>query len=88
MSWKQVIKSTKSGPAKYHTSIVDIEAFEREAWSTGIPVTNEKNWKVKKYDTIIGATEGKETYYVRIECSADTIHGHPISESEYNKLLK
>ena len=88
MSWKQVIKTTKSGPAKYHTSIENIEAFEREAWSTGIAVTNGKNWRVKKYDTIIGATEGKETYYTRIECSANTIHGHPISKAEYNKLLK
>lgn len=42
----------------------------------------------KKYDEIIGATGGKETQYVRIENSANTIHGHPISESEYLKLLK
>lgn len=48
----------------------------------------EKNWKVKAYDKIIGATEGKETCYVRIECSSNTIHGHPISRKEYNKLLK
>lgn len=47
------------------------------------PVTNGK-----KYDEIIGATGGKETQYVRIENSANTIHGHPISESEYLKLLK
>ena len=86
-SWNQIIKSTKNGPAKYHTNIDDIEAFEREAWNTGASVNNGKNWKVKEYDTVIGATNGKETRYVRIECSANTIHGHPISESEYNKLL-
>lgn len=47
-----------------------------------------KNWRVKAYDYIIGATGGKETRYVRIENSANTIHGHPISESEYLKLIK
>ena len=86
--WKDTTKSTKNGPAKYSPDIKDIEAFEREAWEIGTPVTNGKNWKVKKYDEIIGATGGKETQYVRIENSANTIHGHPISESEYLKLLK
>lgn len=47
-----------------------------------------KNWKVKAYDTIIGASNGKETNYIIIENSANTIHGHPITESEYLKLLK
>ena len=86
--WKDTTKSTKNGPAKYSPDIKDIEAFERETWEIGTPVTNGKNWKVKKYDEIIGATGGKETQYVRIENSANTIHGHPISESEYLKLLK
>lgn len=31
---------------------------------------------------------GKETRYIRIENSANTIHGYPISESEYFKLLR
>ena len=80
--WKDTVKSTKNGPAKYSPDIKDIEAFERETWEIGTPVTNGK-----KYDEIIGA-EGKETQYVRIENSANTLHGHPISESEYLKLLK
>ena len=87
-SWKDIVKSTKNGPAKYSPDIKDIEAFEREAWETGTPVTNGKNWKVKKYNDIIGATGGKETQYIRIENSANIIHGHPIFESEYLKLLK
>ena len=87
-SWNNIVKSTKNGPAKYSLEIKNIEIFERDAWKKGTPVTNGKNWKVKKYDKIIGATEGKETQYVRIENSANTIHGHPISESEYVKLLR
>ena len=87
-SWKDIVNSTKSGPAKYSFDIQDIEAFERTAWETGTPVTNGKNWRVNKYDTVIGAVNGKETIYVRIENSSNTIHGHPISEAEYYKLLK
>ena len=87
-SWKNIVKSTKNGPAKYSPDIDNIEVFEREAWKTGIPTTNGKNWKVKAYDRVIGATEGKETSYIRIENSANTIHGHPISKLEYLKLLR
>lgn len=87
-SWKDIVKSTKTGPAKYSFDIQDIEAFERAAWESGTPVTNGKNWRVNKFDTTIGAVNGKETVYVRIENSSNTIHGHPISETEYDKLLK
>lgn len=87
-SWNEIIASIKNGSAKYSPNINDIEIFEREAWTTGKPVTNRKNWKVKFYSQIIGANGGKETNYVRIENSSNTIHGHPISKSEYLKLLK
>ena len=30
--WKDTVKSTKNGPAKYSPDIKDIEAFERETW--------------------------------------------------------
>ena len=59
-----------------------------DAWETGTPVTNGKTWKVKEYDEIIGACSGKETRYVRIEYSGGVIHGHPITEREYKKLIK
>ncbi len=60
----------------------------RQAWNSGEPVANGKNWRVCKFGTPIGAVNGKETRYVRIENSSGTIHGHPISESEYFKLLR
>lgn len=88
VSWKQTVNSTKNGPAKYSLDIKDIESFEREAWNSGTKVTNGKNWKVKAYDRVIGASNGKETSYIRIENSAGTIHGHPITEAEYFKLLR
>ncbi len=84
-SWKSVVESTKNGPAKYIPGI-DIESIEREAWRDGVPVSNGKPWKVKEYDFTIGAKEGVETKYIRVEKSANTIHGHPITPGEYKKL--
>ncbi|MDE6155922.1 MAG: RHS repeat-associated core domain-containing protein, partial [Eubacterium sp.] len=31
-TWKEIVKSTENGPAKYSKNITDIESFEREAW--------------------------------------------------------
>lgn len=36
----------------------------------------------------IGANDGKETQFMRVELSANTIHGHPISEDAFKKLTK
>ncbi|MED4753608.1 hypothetical protein P9361_19895 [Brevibacillus choshinensis] len=86
-TWSDVVKSTKSGPAKYIPG-TDVEALERMVWEKGSPVTNGKTWKVMKFDKIIGASEGGNTQYIRVEYSGGTIHGHPITELEYKKLLK
>ena len=88
ISWSQIVKSTKNGPAKYSNSIKNIEEFEREVWNTGKSVNNNKNWRIKAYDKVIGACNGKETMYVRVENSSNTIHGHPITKEEYLKLSK
>ncbi|MHA6532312.1 hypothetical protein [Paenibacillus sp. BAC0078] len=89
MSWSDIRDTTKHGNAMYKTDI-DIEALERYAWEYGTPTTNGKTWKVMKFDEVIGATKGKDTVYMRIELSADSmeIHGHPITEQEYKNLLK
>jgi hypothetical protein len=87
LTWGETITSTKSGPAKYKHGI-DIERMEREAYKTGTAATNGKPWKVKEYGTDIGASEGKPSRWIRIELSAKTIHGHPISESEFRRLTK
>ncbi|GAK40673.1 polymorphic toxin-type HINT domain-containing protein [Paenibacillus urinalis] len=87
MTWKDTVISTKSGPAKYVLG-TDVEALERNVWENGTQVTNGKTWKVMKFDKVIGASEGVETQYVRVEYSGGTIHGHPITQAEYNKLLK
>ncbi|ANY68036.1 hypothetical protein BBD42_17315 [Paenibacillus sp. BIHB 4019] len=88
MTWSDIRSTTKNGAAMYKPGI-DIESLERYAWENGTPTTNGKTWKVMKFSEVIGATLGKDTKYMRIESTnGDTIHGHPITEEEYKKLLK
>jgi hypothetical protein len=87
VSWNDVIKSTKRGNAMYHPDI-NIEAIERLAWKQGLSCTNGKPWKVMKFQHTIGAKSGIETTCMRIEMSANTIHGHPITMQEYINYLK
>ena len=86
MKWQDVIKATKSGPAKYKHEI-NIEQLERTAWSEGIVVKN-KTWKVFKCTDIIGANNGIETHYLVVKNSANTLHGHPITLQEFNYYVK
>ena len=85
--WKEIVRSTKAGPAKYLPGL-DVEMLERDIWQNGIPTTNSKPWKVMKLDRIIGAKNGIETMCIRVECSANTIHGHPITPAEFMELTK
>ncbi|MCW6111095.1 hypothetical protein [Clostridium sporogenes] len=87
MNWKEIIKSTKSGAAKYNPG-TDIQKLERMAWEKGTSVTNGRIWKVMEFDDVIGASAGAEIKYMRIEMSGGTIHGHPITKAEYKKLMK
>jgi RHS repeat-associated protein len=85
--WKTVVETTKNGPAKYIPG-TDIESLERMVWHNGSPVTNGRTWKVMEFDRVIGASEGIESKWIRVEMSANTIHGHPISLNEFKKLTK
>ena len=44
--WKEVIDSTKLGPAKFKQG-ADIASIDHDVWETGTPTTNGQNWKVK-----------------------------------------
>ncbi len=85
--WKEVVKSTADGGAKYLPG-TNVEALERSVWESGKAVTNGKNWKVAEFSHTIGASDGKEVRWMRVECSGRTIHGHPITQDEYRKLTK
>jgi hypothetical protein len=58
------------------------------AWDNGTPVTSGKTWKVYKADHIVGAKQGIETPYIRVELSSNTIHGHPITPQEFFDLVR
>jgi len=87
LSWNEIIKTTKNGIAKYKPNI-DVESIERLAWEKGIICPQKNNWKVLKFDYPVGAKNGLETYFIRVEMSAQTIHGHPITLADFNKLTK
>lgn len=88
LSWKDVVKSTKNGGAAKYLHGTNVEALERFVWANGTPVNSSKDWKVYKFDHVVGASDGKETKYMRVEYSGGTIHGHPITEAEYKKHTK
>jgi hypothetical protein len=88
-SWKDTVKKTlgKNKPAKYKPDVV-VEPLERKAWNLGTLTNDGKNNKVFDCGEIIGAHNGKETSYMIVKHSSNTIHGHPISQEEYKALLK
>ncbi len=91
MKWKDTVKATKHGYAKYNTyDLSDIERTERMVWSKGTPTTDGNTHKVMKLDKVIGAYEGKETQYIIVKATnnGNTIHGHPISMAEFLRVTK
>ena len=87
-TWKQILKGTANGGAAKYKPGIDIESLERGVWDSGTPTTNGRTWKVQEFADIIGATNGKESRWIRVEYSGGTIHGHPISQAEYLELLQ
>ncbi|KEQ18280.1 ankyrin repeat domain-containing protein [Endozoicomonas numazuensis] len=85
--WSQIIDSTRNGPAKYKPE-TQIEELERSVWKSGKKVSNGKNWKIQEFEHEIGASRGKSSRWIRVENSGDTIHGHPITREEYQRLEK
>jgi Rhs element Vgr protein len=86
-TWDEIIKSTKSGPAKFKPG-VNIESTDHDVWESGEPTTNGQNWKLKEFDDVQGAYKGKETKWVVTKESQGTIHSHPIGVQEAGKLTK
>jgi peptidoglycan hydrolase-like protein with peptidoglycan-binding domain len=93
VAWNSAVKSTRHGPAKYMPGI-DIEMLEREVHRFGLQSTKpgKTRWRVMQFNSVIGASEGKEVKWVRVEETGGpdslVIHGHPITEKEYKDLIK
>ncbi|WPQ60685.1 polymorphic toxin-type HINT domain-containing protein [Chitinophaga sancti] len=92
MSWKDVIKWTKDNEAIYKSAVKEeVRTLEMTAISEGLEVPIGKGVKYFIYDAgkVIGASEGKETQYLRVELASDgSVHGHPITDVDYRKYLK
>jgi len=89
--WETIIKSTKSGPAKFaqglNVSDLTVEAFEN---GTKVGGTNSIVYDAGK---VIGANSGKETRFMRVDITemADgtkELHSHPISKESFDKYTK
>ena len=87
LDWATVVARTVGDAAKYRTG-TDVELLERYVWQNGTAATNGKNFKVMAFDYVIGANEGQEVKWMRVEMTSGTIHGHPISLQEYRKLTR
>ena len=87
ISNKDVIKLTKYGDAKYFNGI-DIKKIQLEWWEKWTPISSWRSWKVMEYEYPIWAKKWQESKWQRVEESAWVIHGHPITEQEYNNYLK
>ncbi len=89
--WNKIVEATKNGPSKFAKD-VDIEKVTKEAWDKGEGVNNGKPWKVYDAgnDSVIGASAGKETQYMRVELTESTgeLHASPITKQQYDKLTK
>lgn len=81
-------KNTNDGEKELRQKLTILkEKYLFKNWHT-ILVSNGKPWKVIDMGKTIGANDGKETRFMRVELSANTIHGHPISEDAFKKLTK
>ncbi len=84
--WPDIVASTKDGPAVYLPG-TNIQALERRVWGEGTPVASGRSWKVMEFGEEFGASAGASSRWMRVEESAGTIHGHPITQGEYSSLL-
>lgn len=66
--------------------------MELKAYNEGVLATNGKPFKVLDAGVNIGAKNGIETRYMRVEISSnggiDTLHSHPITPAEFKKYTK
>jgi len=84
--WEKILEGTVNGSAKSLPG-TKVEVIERMVWEKGIEVQG-KTWKVMEFHHEVGASGGKSNRWIRVEESAGTMHGHPITEIEYNRLKK
>ena len=91
VEWKVAVKETRRAEALYKPTVVqDVEAFERYVWQNGIPTnhTDGRTWKVMEFKDVIGASDGLESRWVRVEVRSNTLHGSPITEQKFREYTR
>ena len=79
IDWKDIVKITAgNSPAKYKSGL-NIPNLEKTAAENGI---FDGTYVWYKSNSIVGASKGTETQYIRIDLSAGTYHGHPVTNQE------
>ena len=86
--WKDIVKSTANGGEAKFKPDINIPDLDVDVWNTGQTTSLRSYWKVKQYDHIIGAYEGKETRWAVVKESQGVIHSHPISEEKAKRYIK
>ncbi|VEJ54615.1 S-type pyocin domain-containing protein [Pragia fontium] len=86
--WQDIVKSTANGGAAKFKPGVNIPQTDIDVWLNGVKTIKHPTWKVKEYDYIIGAYDGKETQWVVVKESQGTIHSHPTSLDEVKRYMK
>ncbi|MEC9935476.1 hypothetical protein RCT95_03510, partial [Escherichia marmotae] len=59
---------------------------EKQPWTETIWRQSLRGADFRNLALVIGASEGKESQWVRVELSDGKIHGHPISLDEFRRL--
>jgi hypothetical protein len=86
--WADIVKTTANkGKAKFKPD-VNIPEIDKDVWNTGQTTKIHPDWKIKQYDRIIGAYQGKETQWAVVKESQGVIHSHPISEGKAKEYMK
>ena len=92
--WDDLVEETaqSKAPSLYHLTYANSHArreleFDCVTRGTQIKeVPNSKRCFYKRMEQVVGASEGKETFYVYAEWSiSGAVHGRPISEDELRK---
>jgi Pretoxin HINT domain len=93
LAWKDIVKGTggKKPTALYKGTEAEVLALETKALQEGVKIPLDKGveYYVYKAETTIGATEGMETNWLRVEITSNGFfHGHPITPTDASKYLK
>ena len=77
---------TFCGTAKYLPG-TSVELLERYVYQNGTKVENGAT-TLMEFDHVIGASVGQQVRWMLVERSSGTIHGRPITQDLFRKLLK